>query len=402
MQKILVKLFIKNYKDTKSIKVREAYGVLCGIFGIVTNILLSILKIIVGLFAISPAIIADGINNLADSLSSVITLIGFKLSAKKADVDHPFGHQRLEYITGLIVSFLILLIGLTLLKESFISFIDLIKGNPQPLNMDNPYLVFGALVISIGVKCYQSLFYKSIAKIIDSEALYASSQDSLNDCITTSAVFISSILFLVSKGNINVDSIAGMIVSVFIIISSIGLIKDTVNPLLGEVPSAEETNKLVEKIKSYDGALGIHDLVFHSYGPNMKFVTIHVEVSREVDVMESHDLIDNIESDVRRELDIDLTIHMDPIEVHDEMTNIIKKEVSIIINNIDPKLTFHDFRIVPGPTHTNILFDVVIPASYKASPNELKQQIVELINKHNNSWHAVVNIDQLYISYREH
>lgn len=397
MQKLLVKLFIKNYKDTSNPLVRAAYGSVAGGFGIATNLILALIKILVGLFALSPAILADGINNLSDGLSSIITLIGFKLSTKKADDDHPFGHQRLEYITGLIISFVILIIGLSLLKESFFGVISLIKGNSAPLNMDRPILIIGLLVFSIAVKCYQSLFYSTMAKTIESEALYANAQDSLNDCITTFAVIVSSLIYIISKGKINVDSIAGGVVSIFIILTSIGLIKDTINPLLGEIPSSEEVNALIYKIKSYDGVLGIHDLVFHSYGPNMKYVTVHVEVSREEDVMASHDLIDNIESDVRRDLKIDLTIHMDPIEVNDEETSKVKVVVSDIIKEIDSTLSFHDFRVVKGPTHTNILFDVVISPTYHIDASILKQEIIRKINEYNSTWYAIINIDRLYV-----
>lgn len=396
MKKLLVKIFIKDYKNTKSEIVRSKYGALAGAVGIVTNMFLAIFKVVIGIIAVSPAIIADGINNLSDGLSSIITLVGFKLSTKAADKDHPFGHQRIEYISGLIISFIILAIGFSLGKESISGIIDLIKGKAKPLNISNPFLIIGCLVLSILVKCWQAVFYKKMGKDIDSSSLKASSSDSLNDCITTFAVLISTIIFIVSKEKVNIDSIAGLIVAIFIIFSSIDLIKDTVNPLLGNIPSDEEVKEISEKIKSYQGILGIHDLVVHSYGPNINYVTVHAEVSREVDVMESHELIDTIERDFRNNLGIDLTIHMDPIEVHDEYTLEIKEKVREILKDIDPKLEFHDFRVVKGPNKSNILFDVVMPIDYPITAKELKEGITKVIHDYNNNWYAVIQVDQFY------
>ena len=235
-----------------------------------------------------------------------------------------------------------------------------------------------------------------MGKDIDSSSLKASSSDSLNDCITTFAVLISTIIFIVSKEKVNIDSIAGLIVAIFIIFSSIDLIKDTVNPLLGNIPSDEEVKEISEKIKSYQGILGIHDLVVHSYGPNINYVTVHAEVSREVDVMESHELIDTIERDFRNNLGIDLSIHMDPIEVHDEYTLEIKEKVREILKDIDPKLEFHDFRVVKGPNKSNILFDVVMPIDYPITAKELKEGIAKVIHDYNNNWYAVIQVDQFY------
>lgn len=399
MQKLLVKLFIKDHQDLNNPKVRAAYGSLAGIVGIVSNVLLSILKILIGLIAVSPAIIADGINNLADGFSSIVTLIGFKMSTKKADSDHPFGHQRIEYITGLIISFLVLMIGVTLFKDSAVGIYELITGNAASLNVDKPYLIIGCLILSILVKFWQSSFYKKMGKTIDSETLIANSKDSLNDTITTFAVLLSTITYILSKGTINIDSIALLIVAVFILISSISLIKETIDPLLGKIPSQEDIDKISKEILSYEGVLGIHDLVIHSYGPNMNYVTVHVEVSREVDVMISHDLIDNIEREVSKKLGIDLTIHLDPIEVNDEQTNKIKDIVRSILLNIDKELSFHDFRIVPGPTHTNILFDVVMPIEYPITPKELKTIISDKVKEYNNTWNTVIQVDQLYNRY---
>ena len=396
MRRLLIKLFIKDYKNKANPKVREAYGTLAGIVGIISNIILAAIKMIVGTICVSPAIFADGVNNFSDGLGSIITIIGFKISSKKADKDHPFGHQRFEYITGLIISFIILMIGLTLLKDSVIGVYDLIKGNAKPLEISNIFIVLGSLVLSILVKCWQAIFYTNMGKEIGSEALKANSKDSLNDCITTVAILISTVIFVVSKGSINIDSIASLMVAVFILVSCIGLIKETIDPLLGEIPSEEFIKELTTLILSYEGVYGIHDLVVHSYGPNMNFATVHAEVSREVDVMESHDLIDNIEKEISEKLNIELVIHMDPIEVNDEETNKIKIIVKNILKEIDENLEFHDFRIVPGLTHTNILFDVVMPFDYPITSKELKECISDRIKLHNDKWIAVIHVDQMY------
>ena len=396
MRKLLIKLFIKDYQNTSNPKVRESYGTLAGIVGIISNIILAAIKMIVGTISVSPAIFADGVNNFSDGLGSIITIIGFKISSKKADKDHPFGHQRFEYITGMIISFIILMIGISLLKESVMGIYDLINNKATPLDVSNVYIVIGSLVLSILVKCWQAIFYTNMGKEIGSDALRANSKDSLNDCITTVAILISTVIFIVSKGSINVDSIASLLVAVFIIVSSISLIKETIDPLLGEIPSDEFIKKLSSEILAYDGVYGIHDLVVHSYGPNMNFATVHVEVSREVDVMESHDLIDNIEKEVSSKLNIELVIHMDPIEVNDEETNKIKEVVKNILKEIDDSLDFHDFRVVPGVTHTNILFDVVMPFDYPITKKELKDGICDKIKSHNEKWIPVIHIDQMY------
>ena len=395
--KLFFKMFIKDYKNTKDSKVRAAYGKLAGLVGIITNILIATVKILVGsLIAFSPAIVADGINNFSDALSSIITLFGFKLSERQADENHPFGHQRFEYITGMIISFIILFIGICLFKDSAIGIYNLILGNPMPIKTDNIIIIIILLALSVGAKIWQGLFYRASGKAIDSEALIANSKDSFNDSLTTVAVIISTLVFYFTQGKVNIDSIAGLIVSLFIIFAGIDVFKETMTPLLGAMPSKEEVDQIAKKITSYEGILGIHDLVFHDYGPSKKYVTVHCEVDRDVDVMLSHDRIDNIERDFRVDLGIDLTIHMDPVDIHDEMTNELKELVARILNEYDPELTFHDFRIVKGPTHINILFDVVTPVKYDTTPQNLKQEIIDRIHKINPNYHAVIQVDQFY------
>ena len=395
--KLFYKLFIKDYTNTKDSKVRAAYGKLAGIVGIITNILIAAVKILVGsLIAMSPAIVADGINNFSDALSSIVTLFGFKLSERDADENHPFGHQRFEYITGMIISFIILFIGACLAKDSCVGIYNLITGNATPINVDSFVIIIVLLVLSVGAKIWQGLFYRSCGKAINSEALIANSKDSFNDSLTTVAVIISTLVFYFTKGSVNIDSVAGLIVSGFIIFAGIDALKETITPLLGSTPSQEEVDEFVTKIKGYEGVLGIHDLVFHDYGPSKKYVTVHVEVDRDVDVMISHDRIDNIERDFRVEDGIDLTIHMDPVDIHDAKTNELREMVAKILNEYDSTLSFHDFRIVTGPTHTNILFDVVTPIKYKVTPQQLRQDLIDKIHEVNPTYHAVIQVDQFY------
>ena len=393
---LLPRIFIKNYQNIEDKKVRLAWGNLASIFGIVTNIMLGIVKVIFGLIVKSSAILADGVNNSLDAFNSILSLIGFKISGKQADDDHPFGHQRMEYVIGLIVSCIILIVGLTFFKDSFLKTISFIKKESEPLIIDKPLLIIGLLILSIIVKIIQSIFYKKVGKTINSMTVIANSKDSLNDSIATIATLISVIIYVFTPNNINIDSIAGLIVSGFIIFTGIDLVKETIDPLIGVVPGNEEVKKITSFVLSYDGVLGIHDLVIHSYGPNMNYVTIHVEVSRYVDVMESHDMIDNIEHDAKKTLGIELVIHMDPVDDKDPILIELKDKIYNIIKSIDSTLEYHDLRIVSVPTHTNIVFDIVMPVSLQKKQKEIESKIKEEINKINNKYFAVINFDQFY------
>lgn len=387
MRKLLLKLFIKNYKNTSDPKVRVKYGTLSGIVGIISNCILCIIKILAGFLSGSVSIMADGINNLSDAGSSIITLIGFKLSSKPADEDHPFGHQRIEYLTGVIVSFIILIIGLTLFKSSFEKIL-------HPSDVEITPIIYVILSISILIKCWQSIFYRKNGKDIDSTALIASSQDSLNDCIATSVVIIGTVIYHLS--GIALDGYMGVIVSIFIVISGIKMLKDTMNPLIGENVSKEYKDMICNKVRSYPCILGVHDLVVHTYGQNRVFATIHAEVSSKGDILELHDIIDNIERDFRVEKNIDLVIHMDPIDITDPKTLELKYMVLKIINDYDPNLSIHDFRVVHGQTHTNILFDISVPIKYKVTPCELRNYISQQIREKDNRLNPIIQIDQLY------
>lgn len=388
MKKLLLKLFVKNYKDVNDPKVRNAYGTLAGGFGIVTNLIICIVKIIVGVISSSLSILADGINNLSDAGASIVTLIGFKIASKPADEDHPFGHQRMEYLSGLLVSILILMIGGTLLVDS-------VKQLINPNVMEISKITFIVLVFSIIVKLVQMLFYRSLGKDINSTTLIATGVDSLNDCITTTAVIVGLLIFHLT-GFTRIDGIIGLLVAGFIIVSGIKLLKDTINPLLGVMPEKEEVDAIANKIKSYDGVLGIHDLIIHSYGPSKTFVSVHVEVDRDVDVMLSHDMIDNIEMDFKKNDNINLIIHMDPVDIHDEETQRLKHLVEKLLKEYDERLSFHDFRIVKGVTHTNVVFDVVMPIKYEMTPNELRNDIIKLIKAEDDFLNPVITIDHFY------
>lgn len=388
MRKLLLKIFIKDYKNTTNPVVRGKYGTLSGIVGIISNLILCAIKILAGILSGSVSILADGINNLADAGSSIVTLIGFKLSSKPADEDHPFGHERIEYLTGVIVSFIILLIGGTLFISSFEKILD------TDATMEISAPIFIILGISILIKLWQAMFYKKNAKAIDSEALHATSQDSLNDCISTVAVIIGMIIYATTS--FSIDGYIGVLVAIFIIISGIKMVKETISPLLGENIPKELSDKISNKVMSYPGILGVHDLVVHSYGPNKAYATIHAEVSGSVDVFLTHDLIDNIERDFRNELNIDLVIHMDPIDTEDERTQHLKEVVQKILVEYDSVLTLHDFRIVPGPTHTNVLFDINMPIKFKVTPSQLRKDITSKIKEYDETLNPVIQIDQLF------
>ena len=367
--KFIRKLLIKEYQDTQNPKVRFRYGLVAGIFGIISNALLCVFKLIVGIIGNSITIVADAINNFSDAGSSVVTLVGFKLSATPPDNDHPFGHARYEYITSLLVSVTVLFIGILLLKSSIEKCIT-----PEAVSVNvYTYVVLGA---AIAMKLVQMLIYLDFSKAINSGALKASAADSRNDVLATVAVLISTIVIDVAGDKISpkvsVDGIMGIAVSAFIIVSSILLVKESISPILGEKPSKELVDKITAKILSYDGVIGVHDLVVHSYGENHCFVVAHVEVPQDVEISKSHDVIDNIEHDFWNEMHVRITIHMDPVDTKNEKLAELKLRAQNALANLDEELSLHDFRIVSGQTHANMLFDVVIPYDSKLSLDDVK------------------------------
>ena len=387
MTEILIRKFIKDFKNTANPEVREAYGKLSGAVGIVSNLILSALKVTAGLVFGSIAIVADGINNISDAGSSIITLIGFKLAGLPEDKNHPYGHARYEYITGLVVSFVIILLGFQLLKESVIKII-----HPDPISFS--LLTAILLVIAILIKIWQMCFYIKVGKKINSTTILAVSKDSRNDIIATSAVLLGLIVGKVT--GIQLDGILGAMVAVFIIISGIQLIRETVSPLLGESPDPELVAQIRSIMMSYDGILGIHDLVVHEYGPGKIFASAHAEVDSSVDVLTSHDLIDRAEREINSQLGIHFVIHMDPIVLNDPMLDKYKKAVDDIISAIDSKIKFHDFRCVTGQTHTNLIFDIVVPMGYKMTDDEICRLVENKVKDFDEKLCTVITIDKDY------
>ena len=382
MFEFLINLFTKDNKN------RESIGKTAGVFGIICNVILCAIKMAAGLIFGSVAVVADAFNNLSDALTSVITVVSFKLSGKPADEDHPYGHERIEYVVTLILAFLIIFIGYELIKTSFGRIVN-------PSESEFGLLMAAVLVISITGKLFMNRMYRAYANMADSAVLKATAQDSLNDAISTGAVLVCLVISHFIK--VELDGYVGICVSLFIIWSGISLIKEALNPILGTAPDTEFICKLEKKILSYDGVIGIHDLIVHSYGPSKTFASVHAEVDAKGDILESHDMIDNIEREVSGEFGIELVIHMDPIVTDDEATNEARGKVKDIVENIDTSLSMHDFRMVPGSTHTNLIFDVAVPYNFELSQKELLAKIQSgVTEKIGNSYFCVVNFDSIY------
>lgn len=389
--KFIRKLFVKDYQDTQNPKVRTRYGLSAGIFGIVTNAVLFAFKLAIGLIGNSITIVADAINNLSDAGSSVVTLVGFKLSATPPDKDHPFGHARYEYIASLFVSVVVLFIGIMLFKSSIEKCIT-----PEQVTVSvYTYIVLG---VAIAMKLVQMLLYLDFSKAIGSGALKASAVDSRNDVLTTLAVLISTIVIDVAGDKISpkvsVDGIMGIAVSLFIIVSSILLLKDAISPILGEKPPKELVDKMTAKILSYDGVIGVHDLVVHSYGANHCFVVAHVEVPADVEITKSHDVIDNIEHDFWNEMHIRLNIHMDPVDTENADLAVLKLRAQNALSALDENLSLHDFRLVSGQTHTNMLFDVVIPYDSKITLDDVQNAMQNEFGNDEIKYFFVIDVDR--------
>lgn len=387
MTSIITKLFLKN-KDSSTPSGREAYGRVAGIVGIVCNLILSIMKFIVGAISNSVSITADATNNISDAGSSIVTLVGFRLSEKPADEDHPYGHARIEYITGLIISFLIIHIGFDILVDSF-------KKIIHPEEGVFSWVTVGVLLSSIVIKLWLSGFNKKLAKAIKSKTLEATATDSRNDCISTSAVLAAT---LVSHfWEINLDGIIGVGVAVLIIVSGINLVKETVGPLLGQAPSKEIYEKIESGILRYENVLGVHDLMVHSYGPGSFFASAHIEMDAKIDVLACHDIMDQIERDFKANHNIHLVVHLDPTVLDSEETNEIKAVVAKILHEIDPIITFHDFRVVVGENTKNVLFDVVVPPKYKYTDDDLIELIKNRVKEAGEGdLYAVIIVDRSY------
>lgn len=388
MTELLLKLFVKDHKNTASTRVREAYGKLAGAAGIVTNLLLFTLKIIVGTLTGSISITADAVNNLSDSGSSIVTLIGFKISGKPADARHPYGHARMEYVSGLIVSIIIMFLGLELIQDSIHKIIY-----PQASRFS--WITAAVLIVSILLKLWQCMFYRKLGRRISSDAILASSDDSRNDILATSGVLAAAVISYIT--GFDLDGYMGTAIALFIIISGIKLIYSTVSPLLGTAPSHEMVDSIYKKILSYDGVSGLHDLTVHNYGVSRYFASVHCEVPADQDIMVSHDIIDNIERDFLKDMGIHLVIHLDPVITDNERVNELRQRVRELINDIAPGIDIHDFRVVDGVTHSNLIFDVVVPFGFKYSDDELTDIISDKIVEIDSSYRAVITVDHNYV-----
>lgn len=387
MQNWLVKKFVHDYENVHDINVRASYGKLSGKVGIFCNAFLFAVKFIMGTISGSVSITADAVNNLSDAASSVISLIGFKMAEKPADEDHPYGHARYEYLSGLTVAVMIILIGFELFKTSFDKVI-------HPSTVDFSIVLVIVLAVSILIKLWMALFNKSLGKKINSSALEATAADSRNDVISTSAVLVAAVISHFFK--INLDGYMGIAVAVFILYSGIGLVKDTLDPLLGKAPEPELVDYIQKKILSYDGVLGTHDLMIHDYGPGRKFASVHVEMAAEGDVLKSHDVIDNIERDFLSKDNLNIIVHYDPIVTKDDIVNDFRSWLMEQVKSIDPHLSIHDLRIVPGNSHTNLVFDCVMPHCINMSPSELKAEIRRLVNIKYPNYYCIITIDSSY------
>lgn len=389
MTEWLVRRFVKNYQESDDPKVRMAYGKFAGVVGIVCNVLLCLGKGVAGLVSGSVSIVADAVNNLSDASSNIISLLGFKLAGKPADSGHPYGHGRYEYLSGLLVAVLIVVIGVELVKSS----IEKI-ANPEPT--DFSWVVVGILIASILVKLWMALFNRTIGRRIGSTTLEATAIDSRNDVVTTAAVLAA--LLVSHYTDFELDGWAGLVVGAFIVWSGIGLVRDTVNPLLGTAPSPELVEHIRSKIMGYPGVLGTHDLMVHDYGPGRQFASVHVEMAAEADVLASHDVIDNIEQDFLREDGLVMTIHFDPIVTADESVNNLRHWLESLVKGIDERLSIHDLRTVPGPTHTNVIFDCLKPHEVELTDAELREKICALVEKEHPEYSCKITVDASYVS----
>ncbi len=387
MTDLLVKIFVKNYKDVGNSRTRERYGIFTGVTGIVTNIFLFGIKAAAGLIFGSIAIVADAVNNLSDSGASVVMLAGFKISGKPADENHPYGHARMEHVSGLIVSVIIIFLGLQMAWTSFDKII-----NPEKPQFS--LLSVGVLVFSILIKLWQYLFYRKIGARIKSSAIYATSHDSRNDMFATAAVLVS---VLISRfTGLNLDGYMGFAVSLFILANGTSLVKETISPLLGTAPDKEFVDYIYKKIQSYDGIIGLHDLQVHTYGPSKCFASVHCEVPPDMEIMTIHDTMDEIERDFLENENIHLVIHPDPLEIDDNRTNELRMRVAEILADISPELRMHDFRVSRGQKSVKLIFDILAPFDCKHDDDELIKRVKSKIYEIDKGFTSVITVDHHY------
>ncbi len=387
MTKFLLRLFIKNSEDMKNENVREKYILFSGIVGIIVNIFLFIFKLAVGIFANSISIISDALNNFTDATSSVITIIGCKMSQKEVDLDHPWGHGRIEYITAFIIDIFIMLVGFELFKTSIEKII-----NPVIPEINNIVIII--LTVAIIIKFLLFNFYRKIAKITNSEVIKSNSYDSISDCIATLSVLISALILIYFK--ITIDGFVGAIVSIFIMFTGFKALKEVIGILIGCSPSQEFINEIVKYAKKYEIVCGIHDIMVHDYGPGRKIISFHAEVPSNYDICAIHDVIDKMEDDMNKEFKCITTIHMDPITTDDEKVNAAKRMVEDIVKKINREYSIHDFRMTNGEEKSNLIFDVVIPRDEKIDKKELEDKIKTEICKEDKKYRPIFRIEHIY------
>ena len=388
MTEFLVSKFIKDSANIESTEVRTRYGMLASVVGIFCNVLLFSVKLAIGLILSSLAVTADAFNNLSDAASSIISFVGVKMAGKPADAEHPFGHGRIEYIAALIVSFLVIEVGFTFFKSSISKIM-----HPEEITFDPvPFII---LILSILVKLWMSFFNNKLGKRIDSKVMLATAADSLGDVITTSATVISIVICHFTS--INVDAIAGLIVSGIVIWSGVSIAKDTLEPLIGQRVPSELYQKITDMVESYEGIVGAHDLIVHNYGPNRSMATIHAEVPNDVSIEASHEIIDRIERDAKKELNILLVIHMDPVEMRDEEVLELRDKTSHIVHALDPELHFHDFRVLKENEQKNLIFDLVVPDSYtEKDANRVMHQLIALLHEMEKNVDCIITLDRSF------
>ena len=387
MVSLLIKILVNDYNNIGDDRVRRGYGVVCGTVGIMLNILLCCIKVFAGMLSGSIAIITDAVNNLTDAGSSIVNVVGFKMAGRKPDTEHPFGHGRIEYVSGLIISIIIIVLGVELGKTSIARIID-------PRDIITSKTVFTVMLISIGVKIYMYLYNKKIGNRISSVSLQAAAVDSFTDAIATTAVLISVVIFEFT--GVVVDGWCGLIVSVFIIYSGISSVKTTVDPLLGVKPDPEYVNIIEKFVLSQNNILGMHDLVIHNYGPGRSMISLHVEVPANGSLVEMHDIVDNIERKLKEALNCECVIHMDPMVIDNSISMRMRDYVGVIVTNVDPSLRINDFRMVQGTTHTNLIFDLVIPHDFQYSDEEVVDIIQQRVRQLPGDLYAVINVEKPY------
>lgn len=384
----LLRAFVPNHENTEDPAVRERYGRLAGTAGIVLNLLLFLGKLLAGILTGAISVMADAFNNLSDAGSSVVTLVGFRLAGQEADADHPFGHGRMEYLAGLVVSMLILLVGVELGKSS-------VEKILRPEETELTILTGVILICSVLVKLWMGWFNGTLSRKIKSDALKATAADSHTDAVATSVVLIGLVVTHIT--GLNLDGWLGLLVAVFILKAGFGAARDTLDPLLGKAPEPDEVRAIEDVILSHRQVVGIHDLIIHDYGPGRRMMSVHAEVASDADILEVHDVIDHIERELNRKFRIEAVIHMDPIQIGNPLVDELRELTAELAAEIHPDLTIHDFRITAGPLRTNLIFDVVVPYGAGLSDGEVRQQLTQKLKERDENYYAVIQVDHSYV-----